>query len=187
MNQNTNLTVAKICHEMANYLSVLTFIKEDIADNATDDEQEMFTNIELLTHTMDFFRSIYSDNINSEAIINVLENIYSLKGLHLSISYGALNLLSEKVRGAVCAVLYTIMKTAKPRDTVAVYKKTNDIVIDVPQNRMLSNGVKDALSANSVDNNVFNILINYAKSIAASDGYAITLNGNLNQVVIWKK
>lgn len=172
---------------MANYLSVLNFIKEDIADNVTDDVKEIFTNIELLTHTMNFFRSIYSDNINSEAVINALEKIYSLKGLHLSISDDAFNLLSEKVKGAICAVLYTIMKIAKLGDTVAVYKKTNDIVIDIPQNRMLPNGVTDALSANSIGNNVFNILVNYAKSIAASDGCAITFDSNVNQVMIWKR
>ena len=58
---------------MANYLSVLNFIKEDVEGTATGNISEMCKIIDLLTCTMDFFRNVYADNIDSKAVIDALK------------------------------------------------------------------------------------------------------------------
>ena len=183
MNKDTNLTVAKICHEMANYLSVLNFIKEDIASNTTGDVREMFKIIELLTHTMDFFRNVYADNIDSNTVINVLKKIYLLKEINLFLPSDN---ISGKIQGAICCVLYTIMKSSKSGDIVSVSNVGNKVVINMPADCLLPVEVNKALSSD-IPNNAFNILVNYAKSIARLDGYEIKIEDNLKQVVIWKQ
>ena len=177
------MTVAKICHEMANYLSVLNFIKEDIASNTTGDVREMFKIVELLTYTMDFFRNVYADNIDSKTLINALKKIYLLKEINLFMSSDN---MPEKIRGAICCVLYTIMQSSNSGDIVSVSNVGNKVVINMPKDSILPTEVNKALSSD-ISNNAFNILVNYAKSIARLDGYEIRIEDNLKQVVIWKQ
>lgn len=187
MEKDTNLTVAKICHEIANYLSVLNFIKEDTTASATCDLGEMYKIIDLLAYTMDFFRNVYTDNIDSKAVINSLKKIYLLKDINLFItSESSMHSLPEKVQGAICCILYTIMKSSQSGDIVAVSSATDKFIINIPENINLSTEASKALSG-TTQSNAFNILINYAQNIASLEGYKIKLEDNSRQVVIWKQ
>ena len=187
MNKDTNLTVAKICHEMANYLSVLNFIKEDVEGTATGNISEMCKIIDLLTCTMDFFRNVYADNIDSKAVIDALKKIYHLKAINLFIaSNNGIYSLPGKVQGAIYCILYAIMKSSKSGDIVVASRSTDKFVIKLPENRSLPADANEALTE-STQNNVSNILVNYAKSIASPEGYKITLDDNFKQVLIWKE
>lgn len=184
---NVNLVVAKICHEMANYLSILNFIKEDIADNATNDIREMLKIIELLAGTMDFFRNIYSDSSDTESLINTVKKIYLLKDVKLQFPCETIYSIPEKVKNALCGILYTIVKSSRPGDVVTVSGSTHKILIDMPKNRAFPIEVRNALSHDAIKDNVFNILVNHAKRLANSEGYEIKLSFDLKQVVIWNR
>jgi len=185
VDKDINLTVAKICHEMANYLSVLSFIKEDIAGNATGNIEELCKTIDLLTYTMDFFRNVYADNADSKAEINALKKIYLLKDINLFISSdNGLYSLPNRVQKAICCILYTAMKSSKSGDIVTVSRAMDKFVINIPENTNLPTEVNNALSG-TLPSNVINILINYAKNIASLEGYKIRLEESSNQVVIW--
>ncbi len=183
MNQHTNLTVAKICHEMANYLSVLNFIREDIEHTATPEIQEMIKNIELLTYTIEFFRGIYSDKINIDALISAIHKIYNKKGIVAP----ALNDIVAQHNGkaAICGLLYVIMKVSKPGDIVKINHNEDKIVISIPEGRNLPTNVSVALSEKVIEDDIFNVFVNYVKELAAQDGYGIELKNQ--EVIVWKK
>ena len=183
MSQRINLTVAKICHEMANYLSVLNFIREDIKNTQTPEVQEMMKNIELLTCTMEFFRSIYSDKINPNILEAAINKIYDSKGIDV-LGFNYIE-LPNNVKGAICGLLYIIMKVSKPGDIVNIANNTNKIAVSIPENRNLPSNVSTALSKKVVEDNIFNVFVNYVKELAKTDGYGIELKNQ--EVIVWKK
>ena len=185
MPERTNLTVAKICHELANYLSVLNFIREDIVNEKEFDKVELVKTIELLTHTMDFFRNIYSDNINYKSMILALKQICSLKGIVLSGCDDMLVNINEKVKCVVYGLLYTIIKISKTEDVVNVSKNKNNIVISLPQGRTLPRTVSEVFSETIVDDDIFNVFANYINEKAERNGYGIKATDN--EIVVWKK
>ena len=172
---------------MANYLNVLNFIREDIAGNATHDLSEMYNVIDLLIYTMDFFRNLYTDITDAKAVIDALKKIYLLKDINLFISdANSMYSLPGKVQGAICCILYTVMKSLRLGDIVTVSSATDKSIINIPENINLPTEVHKALSE-TTQSNAFNILINYAKNIASLEGYKIKLEDNSKQVVIWKQ
>ena len=182
MGLNTNLTVAKICHEMANYLIILNFIREDIEDSGQPEVMEMLHNIELMTYTMDFFRNIYTDNINPDALMTDIEKICAIKGVNISIIDDII--LTENVKIIVCGILYIIMKVLEHGDTVNITKNVDKITVVIPGTRNLPLSVSRALSKN-VDDDIFNVFVNYINALANLYEYKIEL---INQeVIIWKK
>ena len=78
------------------------------------------------------------------------------------------------------------MKSSKSGDIVVASRSTDKFVIKLPENRILPADANEALTG-STQNNVSNILVNYAKSIASPEGYKITLDDNFKQVLIWKE
>ena len=52
---SVKFTVARLCHEIANSLSVIKFLQEDIDSSENYEIKELFKNIDLMVYTMDFF------------------------------------------------------------------------------------------------------------------------------------
>ena len=173
MNQTTQLTVAKICHEMANHLSILKFIQEDLADFDRPEIKEMLKTIDLLSITMDFFRNIYSPKIDPVAVSKDLQQIYDLKEIEISDPDGVLQSVPENLQSAIDAILYTIMKNSKPGDIVKVSKSDNGIILEIPTGRALPQNILNAFVKTPVADDIFNIFVNYAKHLASLDGFKI--------------
>ena len=183
MTNKTNLTVAKICHEIANYLGVIQFMKEDISSN-NEEIQELLKIIDSLTYTMDFFRNIYSDNIDSNAVINDINRICNLKGIKILVEDNLIATIPDNVKNAIFGVVYTIMKVSKKDDVIKLSGTNNKTVIKIPEYRTLPTGVANALVNENVTDDIFNIFINYVKNIANSNGYKILLDNENQQVVL---
>ena len=173
MNQITQLTVAKICHEMANHLSIIKFLQEDLAEHNSPELKELLRTVDLLSLTMDFFRNIYSAKIDSVSLFETLKKIYNLKGISLSDPYTIVQSLPENLQNAISGILYTIMKVSKPGDIVKVSGNFSMIVVDVPKDRALPKNVSASLEETSVNDDIFNIFVNYTKYLADLEDYKI--------------
>ena len=173
MNQITQLTVAKICHEMANHLSIIKFLQEDLAEHNSPELKELLRTVDLLSLTMDFFRNIYSAKIDFPTLFETLKKICNLKGICLSDPYDIIQSLPENLQNAISGILYTIMKVSKPGDVVKVSGNFSMIIVDAPRGKALPKTVTTALEGNFVKDDIFNIFVNYTKYLANLDGYKI--------------
>ena len=182
------LSVAKVCHEMANHLSIMKFLQEDLANSDVDEVKELLKTIDLLTLTMDFFRNIYANSGGISSVREILINIFKIKDITLLDNENVLSDLSNNFENVLCGVLYIIMKACKTGDEITVSKIGKNIFVAIPEGRALSKNVIDAFN-NSVDEDIFNIFVNYIKKLANLENLEINLeteNKNL-RVKIWKK
>ena len=170
---------------MANHLSILKFLQEDLADSDIPEVKEILKTIDLLSVTMSFFRNIYSPKVDSIAVSKDLKKIYDLKEIKISDPDEILQIVPENLRSAIDAILYTIMKVSKPGDVVGVSRNNDEIILELPVERYLPQNVCAALCEASVDDDIFNIFVNYAKHLASLDNFKI-LN-NENQVAFIKQ
>lgn len=181
---NTQLTVAKICHEMANYLSILKFYQDDLNHLNQKEIQEVSKLIDLLSHTMSFFRNIYSPKIDSNSLSEDLKKIYKLKELEISDSNGILKDISENLQNVVSGVLYLIMKVSKPSDVVKISGDLSEIILEIPSGRKLAKNITDAILSN-VSDDVFNVFINFIKHLASLERSEITISkDNIIKIVL---
>ena len=183
MANNTKLTVAKICHELANYLSIIQFMKEDIATN-TEEIQELIKIIDTLTYTMDFFRNIYSDNTDSNAIIDDINRICNIKGIKIVFAENLTETIPDNIKNSIFGIVYQIIKVSKKDDVIKISGTNDKIFIKIPEYRAFPTGVANALLYENVTDDIFNVFINYVKNIAIADGYNIVLDDYNQQVVL---
>lgn len=182
--KSAKLSVAKICHEMANHLSVMKFLQEDLGNSDVHEVKELLKIVDLLTFTMDFFRNIYTASSANSDIKKILLNIFKLKGIILSDNE---NSLSNNFENVLCGILYIIMKNCKSGDEIKLSKIEEIIFITIPEGRSLSENIVNAFN-NSLDDDVFNVFVNYIKELANLENLKINIeNKNKNlRVKIWK-
>lgn len=187
--KTTKLTVAKVCHELANHLSILAFIKEDLSNSDQPEVKEIVDTVDILMSTMDFFRNIYATKVDPSAVLASIEKIYEQKGIKIFDTNGVFMSLTDNLQNAISGILYLIMKVSKPGDVVDVSRKPFGVMIDLPRGRMLQKNVSDTLTEQEVESNVFNVFANYLKYFLDSEGCKVTTEmAVLNQrIMIWKR
>lgn len=188
--KNLQLTVAKVCHEMANHLSIMKFIQEDLVFSQCPEVKELMSSVDLLTLTMDFFRSIYApfDGVSYD-IYKTLSDILRLKEISVVDDTGIILNLPGGVKNIVCGILYCIIKVSKQKDVIKLSGTLNNILIESPQNRSVSKVTYDTFNSGSLESNVFNIFENYIKYLASLNKVEVSIeteNGN-QKVRVWKK
>ncbi|MDR1333171.1 MAG: hypothetical protein LBJ69_02085 [Holosporales bacterium] len=171
----TKLTVAKLCHEVANHLSVLVFLKEDLV-NKTQELSELFTLIDMLTHTMDFFRNIYATSGTISNIMETMQCIAKLKSIHISDDSNVMK-KSDDNSGApsfLGGVLYIVLKACKPNDTISITKSPKEISITVSSPRRLHEAVSAAFNEETCKEDIFNTFALYVKKLAKFQGFNVS-------------
>ena len=176
--ETTKLTVAKICHEMAGYLSVIKFIQEDLTDTGaalgSTELRELSKNLDLLSLTMEFFRNIYSGYETRKVLLNIM----NLRGVGVSDKNDILSNSTGTLQNIICGMLYILMKSSKVGDDIAISGDSDCIEIQSPAGRMLPKSVFDALTNDGVSPDAFNIFAKYISQLATSALFDISLSSN---------
>lgn len=186
--KSVELTVAKLCHEMANSLSVMKFLQEDIDASQNHELKELFKTVDLLTYTMDFFRRIYSLSENSIQVNGILLDILQSKNISL---IGNLNIFSNAspiFDNVICGILYICMKACREADSILIEETGEKIVISV-SNRTLPQEVVKALQGTDVTENIFNTFALYIKNLAKLNHIDIIsdINPNNISITLWNR
>lgn len=183
-----NFTVARLCHEMANSLSVMKFLQENIAPSENNEIQELFKHIDLMTYTMDFFRNIYSSSVNTVRINDVLFSILNLKNISLNGDIDVFSKISIVFSNIICGILYIYIKSCRASDSI-ILKKDNDKIIISIENRTFPFETIKAFQESSIEENIFNTFILYIKHLAKSHDILIKSNFDSNNttIVLWNK
>lgn len=182
-------TVAKLCHEIANSLSIIRFLQEDLSYSENRDLEDLSKNIDLMTYIMDFFRNIYSVSDNRAKINEILLNILNLKGISLKGDTNIFSEVSANFENVICGILYICMKSCKSSDCILLKKQDNKIIIQIPNRTFPQNTIK-AFQEEDIEETVFNIFILYIKHLAKSYGIIIDFNFDFNNnttITLWNQ
>ncbi|MDR3030944.1 MAG: hypothetical protein LBU35_00990 [Holosporales bacterium] len=183
----TKLTAAKICHEIANYLSVMKFLQDDIRPSNTPEAIELIKSIDLLSYTMDFFRSVYTGSVQNSNVLGIIKNICRLKNISLIAPTDIMETISGDLTNAIGIVLYIIMKICKPGDKITIKRSSDSFFIEKDNSTTISQNVINAINDNSCEEDIFNILAKYAKESFTSINYKISIEtDSMLKVKIWK-
>ena len=186
--KTVQLAVAKICHEIANYLSIIKFLQEDIKEKATPEILELNKNIDLLSYTMDFFRNAYSDSVQSAKTPEIIKAICTLKEIDLKIAPEILeNLENNNLINAISLFVYIISKVSKSGERLEISKENDAIVIKTAKTVTLQKSIQGVINGESAEEDIFNILACYARYLLNSAEYnaEIKISDKL-QIRIWK-
>lgn len=168
---------------MANSLSIMKFLQEDISFSDNEVIKELFQNIDLMTCTMDFFRNIYASSKNRVRINEILLNILKLKNISLSGDINVLSKVSIAFENVICGIIYICMKACKTSDNILLENNNNKIVIKI-SNRTFPQETQKAFQELDLEENAFNIFVLYVKYLAKSLDIFIDSDFDLNNIVI---
>jgi hypothetical protein len=190
--ETVKLTVAKICHEIANCLIVIKFLQEDLSNSPIREIGELCREIDILINITDFFRNIYSMSDATSDSVSPIMNTLKLKKITLCDKTGIIEKLSSSGGKTICGVVYMMMKSCKPGDSIIVEKRgENTIMISIDKPRTIATKIIDTLNAKGlVNEDVFNVFAVYVKSLAEVEGLNISVNIDKNHtpsIEIWKK
>ncbi|MDR1476233.1 MAG: hypothetical protein LBI20_02840 [Holosporales bacterium] len=195
MNQLTfaKLTAAKICHELANHMSAVQFVCEDLLSSAVE-IRELLLNVQLLSLTLRFFRGMYAVNGHAESLVDILFEIANIKKLIIS-DEGSV--LSDSVRNPdreklLCGAVYLVSKSCRQNDEIIITDDKSNVVAEITvknKGRMLPSGIVNALQ-HDIPGDSVNIFAIYIKRLANFDGNCINIDTGGDyplKLKIWKK
>lgn len=182
------LTAAKICHEIANYLSIIKFLQEDIKENESAEILELNKSIDLLSYTMDFFRNVYGSSVQPSKAPEIIKTICELKDLNLKFDPEILTECEDNdLINAICLFVYILSKTSRPNETTFVNKSNEVVTITKEGQSALPKSIKNLLNNESSTEDIFNILASHAKHLLNSSKYNVEISTkNKLQIRIWK-
>lgn len=179
--KTSNFTVAKICHEMANHLSVLKFIQEDLQSENPALSNEMRRSLDLLINTLDFFRSLFVESPEPIRVYDILLKIARLRDIGIKVESNYDDF--EDIHAIISALIYIIIKTCKRGDIVNVTEDYPHVInISVSNQRLVSDVTITSLNEN-VQPNSQNILLVYIKEMLSKKGYNIIAQNNIKDGV----
>lgn len=175
--QNSRLTVAKVCHEIAGHLSIIKFIEEDIKCGIQNDSVDsLFDEIDLLMYVMEFFRAMYAASTKKSDVVSHIVNIYKSRDINLEDnSHLLFNLDCGYDECIVSGILYIVSKICKKGSNVCVCGNQHSIIIKTSQSISTLN-MFDALCNNDTDANLFNIFAKYIRSLMNYAKYSIAID-----------
>lgn len=173
---------------MANYLSIMQFLKEDMEDFGSCDLNELNATIDLMTYTMDFFRNLYSSEGGRSKISSTLQKIFALKKVELACNGEFFDGIAPELDNVICGVLYICLKVCKPCDKVTLQNERGVIYIKL-QNKSLSSQIIDAIQNAATSENIFNTFALYVMNLAKRCDITIRSDFSSNNIMIdlWKE
>ncbi len=169
----TQLTVAKLCHEMAKYLSILKFLEEDFKDQNATNLNELFNNIDVSINVLDFFRTIYTTTDQPQILLKSIAELYASRNIKL---IGTCNLFDfDKVYG-ICGILYILMKSCKSNGSVCIDSDHEKTLTLTSHECYINQTIIDALNGSTNSPNAINVFALYTKKLLESESYEILLD-----------
>ncbi|MDR0695384.1 MAG: hypothetical protein LBF56_01250 [Holosporales bacterium] len=171
----TMLTVSKVCHEIANHLSIMKFLGEDLKNTDIYEVKELLRNADLLSCTADFFRSVYSVSGAVTSIFGTLLDLARLKEVTISDPNDLLGRFqSPESQNMIAGLLYLVIKACKAKDVVSIVSPDiHTTWILATNRRFLPTAVNLAFSGDSQAEDIFNVFAMYIRGLAAASDYQI--------------
>ncbi|MDR1488649.1 MAG: hypothetical protein LBI26_02830 [Holosporales bacterium] len=177
---------SNICHEIANSISVIKFVEEDVSlllnsrDNSLGEVlQLLFQNVDSLINSMNFFRDLYSLSSSNKEIIQTVVKMYEYKNVKISgTNSKTLELITNsRVEKIVAAVLFVVLKLSN---------KGNKVIFDIPNNDSIIINVKKyspefkteviKILNQELTPDVFNVIGYYVRCLAQTEEYEIRID-----------
>lgn len=186
--KTTRLTVAKLCHEMSGCLSIMKFLEEDLeASQSTDDLKLLFSEIDIMSSVMDFFRAVYSCSYQKTKIYETVVFLYKVKKVSLQSLLVIQKIFDDFENGneenILAGVLYVVLKSCRSSSAVFV-ENVNSVISITTENASLAYGTINALNNDDAEEDVFNVFAKYIRILANLEKYVIQasslLNGGVN-------
>lgn len=168
-------TAAKICHELANHLSAVQFVCEDLVESS-EETKELLHSIRLLSLTLRFFRNIYAISGHTESLYDIMFDIALSKQIVIKDEDRLLiasNIDYNRER-VICGLLYIASKSCKSNDEMIISDDDGKGIIVRVKNkdRMLPSDIENAFRHNVKEDSV-NVFAIYLKHLATSVGLVI--------------
>mgnify|MGYP001056809221 CR=1 FL=1 len=185
--ENTKLTVAKLCHEISGYLSVIKFIEYDVKSEVDNENvKALFTEVDNIVSILEFFRSLYSVGDARGKILDHVYNIYKNKGISITKQDNILNNCNDGYDETILAgILYLTSKLCKKNSHVNV-RPDGELFVVEASDIMFASNIFEALCDDNVEKNIFNILAKYVRSLINAKKYKIAVDALSNSNVIIK-
>ena len=182
---NTNadgLLVARICHDLKNCLSVITFLKEDIADGTVDIQtglSNLLESIDKLSLRLSFFQNLAVDGAHIGNLYEMLQQM--CKGSNVKLIFDINTRNDEQncdEQNVVCGILYLVvvdsLRSGKVQ-TIIVEEDANmeNVSISLFNTKAddLPQEINDIAEMEEVPANVVNALALYVRRIMKRHGY----------------
>lgn len=186
-NSNTDgLLVARICHDLKNCLSVITFLKEDIADGVVDVQKGMNTlleSIDKLSLRLSFFQNLSVDGTHLgnlyEMLIQMCENS-KIKLIFDIDTHNDTRTCDEQ--NVVCGILYLIvvdiLRSGRSQTIIVSEEiKTENVNISLLNTTLeeLPQEICDIVEIDEAPATVVNALALYVRRIMKRHGYCANI------------
>ena len=166
---------------MANHLSVLKFIQEDLQSENPALSNEIRRSLDLLINTLDFFRSLFVESPEPIRVYDILLKIARLRDIGIKVESNYDDF--EDIHAIISALIYIIIKTCKRGDIVNITEDYPHVInISVSNQRLLSDFTITSLNEN-LQQNSQNILLVYIKEMLSKKGYNIIAQNNIKDGV----
>jgi hypothetical protein len=191
--KNTELVVAKICHEFSNCLSQSVFMKEDIlADRSfalTENFADLFRNVDSCVKLLCLVRSIFSTSEKKAGCLDAIQDLYSEKKIPLT---GIDNrsfldlIINGRTERLFSTILYILMKLAVKSSSVSIGVERNKSVTFslCSTNLIIHSSIRKAISSDDFEEDVFNIIISHAKRLALAAEKVLKFSISANEFLL---
>lgn len=174
----TQLAVTNMCHEIANRMSIIKFLQEDVVSDfkngvlSEDSLEGLFAHIDDAILSMDFFRNLYSPSESKNEILKISLKICEKKDIKI-VNFTTQfeeSFSSSNVGKAIAAILFFLTKINNSKFSVIFSTIEKAIIMDIRgctgelQKRLIA-----MLNANEDDENTFNTIAHYIKSLLLTD------------------
>jgi hypothetical protein len=165
---------------MTNYLSMVSFIYEDIVGTGLAELEEFSVHVRLLEQTLRFFRSIYTSK--PENLRAIVAGFFELKKITLSDEADVFETVNEDIGNVICGILYVTAKFCKSTDVVSIKRIEADYVISMDgTTRTLPVKTVEVFEDESVQEDAFNVFAKYIVRMASDAGCKIAVEGSLTR------
>lgn len=191
----SSMLISKVCHDLANTLSTIVFIKEDINDGTIDDKtgiKELINSTENLSLRLSFFQNIVVSGKHIKSLYDILTDLCNKHNIKFEIQ----DLITQNEdhpfyeENIICGIIYMLVSAGIKQqsfNTIKLMFSNNKIVINVPD-LSIDNVPSDILDVTSIDPiqpsivNIFAVYIRnlfttyrYTAFLKAMDGVSIVI------------
>ena len=181
------LLVSKICHDLANSLTKIALIKENLIDGTCSAEvgiKDLIESIDMLNLYFEFFRNITIQAQHIKNLYSILISICKKNGIDLSMQYNKCQSIEHSYceENIICGILYILvyhairMKSFNKLDVI--FACDSKIIIHIPNilKNDLPQDIDDLITMDAILPNATNILAIYIKDIMSKNHYAAYIN-----------
>lgn len=190
------LAVTNVCHELANWMSVMKFFQDDIIAEIRNGSLSMqtmgrfFDNLDACILSIDFFRNLYAPIGYQDKAISIVKKMYEQKDITIKeeripceLNKVFKNIETER---AIATILFLLLKIVVKAFNVKISYAKEEIRIDVFNcSKMAKDRLVEIFSSQSdcLASSPFNIVALYSKLLLAAKKVKIRVNSSMTDLL----